>query len=133
MTLIHVVLFKFHPEVTAEHKATFVTELKKLKTLGCVKDGRLVVGGPSVTDPIQRSKGFEFCLVSYHEGQEALEQHQASKEHRWVTSTYMFPFKEELCRFDFEVAPEDEYMSDFTSSAKILANGQKASGHKREI
>ena len=22
----------------------------------------------------------------------------------------MFPYKEDLCRFDFEVAPEDEYM-----------------------
>ena len=22
----------------------------------------------------------------------------------------MFPFKEDLCRFDFEVEPEDEYM-----------------------
>ena len=27
-----------------------------------------------------------------------------------VTQTYLFPFKEDLCRFDFEVAPEDEYM-----------------------
>ena len=30
-----------------------------------------------------------------------------------VTSTYMFPFKEDLCRFDFEVEPEDEYMCNF--------------------
>jgi hypothetical protein len=27
-----------------------------------------------------------------------------------VTSTYMFPYKEDLCRFDFNVDPEDEYM-----------------------
>ena len=27
-----------------------------------------------------------------------------------VTSTYMFPYKEDLCRFDFEVRDEDEYM-----------------------
>lgn len=69
--------------MTAEHKATFVTELKKLKNLSCVKDGRLIVGGPSVTDPIERSKGFEFCLVSYHENFKALEEYQASKEHHW--------------------------------------------------
>ena len=25
----------------------------------------------------------------------------------------MFPFKENLCRFDFEVKPEDEYMCEF--------------------
>ena len=30
-----------------------------------------------------------------------------------VTSTYMFPYKEDLVRFDFEVAPEDEYMWHF--------------------
>lgn len=27
-----------------------------------------------------------------------------------VTSTYMFPYKEDLFRFDFEVDQEDEYM-----------------------
>lgn len=27
-----------------------------------------------------------------------------------ITSTYMFPFKEDLFRFDFEVDSEDEYM-----------------------
>ena len=30
-----------------------------------------------------------------------------------VTSTYMFPFDEDLCSFDFEVDPEDEYMCAF--------------------
>lgn len=45
--------------------------------------------------------------------------YQASKEHHWVTQTYMFPYKEDLCRFDFEVAPEDEYMCDFIASAAL--------------
>ena len=27
-----------------------------------------------------------------------------------VTSTYMFPYKEDLIRFDFEVDQKDEYM-----------------------
>ncbi|KAB2573719.1 Altered inheritance of mitochondria protein 9 [Lasiodiplodia theobromae] len=124
-----IILFKFKPEVTAEHKATFVRELKKLKNLPCVKDGRLIVGGPSVTDPIERSKGFEFALVSYHHDRAALEEYQASKEHHWVTSTYMFPFKEDLCRFDFEVAPEDEYMCEHLTSAfigKSQVNGETA-------
>ncbi|KAF2629849.1 stress responsive A/B barrel domain protein [Macroventuria anomochaeta] len=113
MTLIHIVLFKFRPEISDEHKATFVTELKKLKNLSCVKDGRLIVGGPSVTDPIERSKEFQFALISYHENLEALGEYQASPEHHWVTSTYMFPYKEDLCRFDFNVDPEDEYMCKF--------------------
>ncbi|KAK9801521.1 hypothetical protein SCARD494_00573 [Seiridium cardinale] len=126
MTIVHIVLFKFRAEVTQEHKETFVRELKKLKDLSCVKDGRLVVGGPSVTDPIERSKGFEYCLVSYHQDRAALDAYQASKEHHWVTSTYMFPFKEDLCRFDFEVAPEDECMCDF--SALLLKTNGIASG-----
>lgn len=67
--------------MTHEHKQTFVAELKKLKSLSCVKDGRLIVGGPSVTDLIERSKGFEIALVSHHEGREALAEYQASDEH----------------------------------------------------
>ncbi|KAI0387220.1 hypothetical protein F5Y04DRAFT_239683 [Hypomontagnella monticulosa] len=110
MTIVHMVFFRFKPEVTKEHKDTFVRELKKLKNLPCVKDNRLIVGGPSITDPIERSKNFEFALVSYHQDRAALDAYQASKEHTWVTQTYLFPFKEDLCRFDFEVDPEDEYM-----------------------
>lgn len=114
MTIVHIVLFKFQADVTQEHKDTFVRELKKLKSLSCVKDGRLVVGGPSITDPIEKSKGFEYCLVSYHHDRAALDEYQASKEHHEVTSKYMFPFKEDLCRFDFEVSPEDEHLCDFS-------------------
>lgn len=118
--------------MTHEHRQTFVAELKKLKSLPYVKDGRLIIGGPSVTDPIERSKGFEIALVSYHAGKEALAEYQASDEHHrydtelgfyflWtnkaldcrVTSTYMFPYKEDLMRFDFEVDQEDEHMCSF--------------------
>ncbi|KAI9926643.1 hypothetical protein MW887_003736 [Aspergillus wentii] len=136
MTLVHIVLFKFRSDVTQEHKQKFVSELKTLKSLPSVKNGRLIVGGPSVTDPIERSKGFEISLLSYHENQDALAEYQASDEHhryfstsdpswyiaidnilvRRVTSTYMFPFKEDLVRFDFEVDPEDEYMCAFPIS-----------------
>ncbi|KAJ3527718.1 hypothetical protein NM208_g10562 [Fusarium decemcellulare] len=119
MTIIHMVFFKFRADVTQEHKETFVRELKKLKNLSCVKDNRLIVGGPSVTDPIERSKGFEFALLSYHENRAALDEYQASKEHAWVTQTYMFPYKEDLCRFDFEVAPEDEYMCTFEALTRL--------------
>ncbi|GFF57862.1 stress responsive A/B barrel domain protein, partial [Aspergillus udagawae] len=107
------VLFKFRPDVSEEHKNTFVSELRTLKSLPCVKSGRLLVGGPSVTDPLERSKGFQIALVSYHENQAALAEYQASDEHHRVTSTYMFPYKEDLVRFDFEVDPKDEYMCHF--------------------
>ncbi|KAI1105202.1 hypothetical protein F4804DRAFT_305045 [Jackrogersella minutella] len=110
MTIVHIVLFRFKSEVTKEHKDLFVRELKKLKSLPCVKDNRLIVGGPSITESIEKSKNFEFALVSYHEDRAALEAYQASKEHIWVTQTYLFPYKEDLCRFDFEVDPGDEYM-----------------------
>lgn len=76
-------MFKFRPDVSEEHRATFVRELKELKELSCVKDNRLIVGGPSVTDPIERSKGFQYALVSYHQNMNALEEYQASHEHHW--------------------------------------------------
>jgi heme-degrading monooxygenase HmoA len=75
------VLFKFRAEVTDEHKQKFVTELKKLKSLPCVKEQRLVVGGASITDPVERSKGFEFALLSFHEDRDALAEYQKSDEH----------------------------------------------------
>ncbi|CAD0094398.1 unnamed protein product, partial [Aureobasidium mustum] len=103
-------LFKFRAEVTDEHKQKFVTELKKLKSLPCVKEQRLVVGGASITDPIERSKGFEFALLSFHEDRAALEEYQKSDEHH---STYMFPYKEDLMRYDFEVDEADEHLLGF--------------------
>ncbi|KAK1633818.1 hypothetical protein BDP81DRAFT_408356 [Colletotrichum phormii] len=81
MTVVHIVLFKFRPDVPEEHKSTFVRELKTLKSLPCVKDQRLIVGGPSITDPIERSKGYQFALLSFHQDREALESYQASPEH----------------------------------------------------
>lgn len=81
VTRTPLVLFKSRQEITEAHKPTFVQELKKLKNLPCVKDGRLIFGGPSVTDPIERSKGFQFALLSYHKDRKALEEYQASKEH----------------------------------------------------
>lgn len=78
---VFTVFFKFRAEVTDEHKQKFVTELKKLKSLSCVKEQRLVVGGASITDPIERSKGFEFALLSFHEDKAALEEYQKSDEH----------------------------------------------------
>ena len=77
------VFFRFRADVTQAHKDTFVRELKKLKDLPCVKDNRLIVGGPSITDPIERSKGFEYALLSFHENRAALDEYQASKEHHW--------------------------------------------------
>ncbi|KAJ6786329.1 hypothetical protein PWT90_04719 [Aphanocladium album] len=87
MTIVHIVLFKFKPDVTDELKATFVRELKQLRDLPSVLNKRLVVGGPSVTDPIERSKGYHYALVSYHQNRAALDEYQASSEHhRWVFS-----------------------------------------------
>ncbi|KAF2166443.1 hypothetical protein M409DRAFT_66513 [Zasmidium cellare ATCC 36951] len=122
MTLIHIVLFKFRADVSAAHKASFQRELKTLKNLACVKDHRLIVGGPSVTTPIERSQGFHYALLSYHHDRAALEEYQASKEHHKVTTELMWPYKEDLIRFDFEVEPEDEYMCDFIAKG-ALKNG----------
>lgn len=82
-------MFKFRPEVSTEHRETFVRELKQLKNLDCVKNNRLIVGGPSVTTPIERSKGFQYALISYHENLAALEVYQASKEHHWYDAPFI--------------------------------------------
>ncbi|KAJ5178899.1 stress responsive a b barrel domain protein [Penicillium capsulatum] len=91
MTFVHMVLLKFRAEVTQEHKTAFVKELKTLKNLACVKEGRLLVGGPSVTNPIERSKGFEYALVSYHETRAALDEYQYCKEHTQSVVSYPTP------------------------------------------
>ncbi|ATY58612.1 Dimeric alpha-beta barrel [Cordyceps militaris] len=111
MVVVHIVLFKFRPDVPDNVKATFVGELRQLRDLPCVLNKRLVVGGPSITDPVERSKGYHFALVSYHRDGAALAAYQASSEHHRVTSTYLWPFQEDVTRFDFEVASEDEPVS----------------------
>ncbi|OAL47007.1 stress responsive A/B barrel domain-containing protein [Pyrenochaeta sp. DS3sAY3a] len=122
MTVVHIVLFQFQPLVSEAHKATFVKHLKELKHLPCVLDNRLLVGGPSITDPIERSKGYEFALLSFHRDRKALEEYQASKEHHRVTSEYLWPYKQDVTRFDFEVDEGDEYMCQMLATG--LMNGK---------
>ncbi|KAI0444874.1 stress responsive A/B barrel domain protein [Xylaria telfairii] len=123
MTVIHIVLFKFRADVSEEHKEKFVTELRKLKTLPCVMNSRLVVGGPSITNPIARSQGFQYALLSYHKDRQALEAYQSSDEHHRVTSKYLWPFKEDVIRFDFEVGGDvDNVILPFES---LVNNGNK--------
>ncbi|PVH80237.1 stress responsive A/B barrel domain protein [Cadophora sp. DSE1049] len=108
MTIIHIVLFKFKPAVTAVQRAEFVKMAKSLKSLSCVKDGRLIVGGPSMTNPISKSKGYDCALVSYHVDLEAVEEYHVTKEHEKLKTSYVLPLTESLVRFDFEVDQEDE-------------------------
>ncbi|KAI6907156.1 hypothetical protein KC318_g5011 [Hortaea werneckii] len=118
MTIVHLVLFKFRPEVPNEHRQLFQSKLKELRSLPCVKESRLIVGGQSITDPPERSKGFQHALLSFHEDEAALKEYQASKAHHEVTAKLMFPFKEDLIRYDFEVAPDDEHLLGFKSMAQ---------------
>ncbi|KAF7551186.1 hypothetical protein G7Z17_g5217 [Cylindrodendrum hubeiense] len=120
MTVVHIVLFKFKEDVDQSHRETFSNELKTLKALSCVKDQRLIVGGPSITDPIARSKGFQVALLSFHPDAAALAEYQASSEHHRVTSQYLWPYAEDVTRYDFEVNEEDEYMLNFIPPANKL-------------
>lgn len=43
----------------------------------------------------------------------------------------MFPYKEDLCRFDFEVDPEDEYMCVF--GVLPFLQGKKATGTETPV
>ncbi|KAJ5725282.1 uncharacterized protein N7483_006639 [Penicillium malachiteum] len=94
MTIVHIVLFKFRADTSEEIRNKFVTEIKSLKTLDCVKTERRVVGGPSITVPAEKSKGFHRA---------ALDAYQASSEHE----------REDLVRFDFEVEQDDEPLLGF--------------------
>lgn len=72
--------------MSQEHKQN---EIKRFKHLTSVKDGRLLVGWPSATDPIQQSKGFEISLVSYHKDWQALALYKSSDEpNRHVVDWY---------------------------------------------
>lgn len=75
------VLFKFRPEVTDAHRALFASKLKTLKALPSVKGNRLIVGGASITEPVERSQGYQHALLSFHEDRKALAEYQASDEH----------------------------------------------------
>ncbi|KIW35616.1 uncharacterized protein PV07_02302 [Cladophialophora immunda] len=116
MVVVHIVLFKFRDDTSEATKSVFLSELKKLKQLPCVVDQKLVVGGPSITTPASRSKGFHYCLLSYHKDRAALDEYQASPEHHHVTSTYMWPFNDDLMRFDFETA-DDSILGSTVSAA----------------
>ncbi|PWI68141.1 hypothetical protein PCL_02542 [Purpureocillium lilacinum] len=109
------VLFKFRPDVSESQKAAFVRELKTLRHLPCVLNQRLIVGGPSITDPIERSKGYHFALLSFHRDRAALEEYQASDEHH----------REDVTRFDFEVDAEDEPMCEWLATS-VLKSGMGA-------
>jgi hypothetical protein len=76
-----IVLFKFGADASSAVREEFLTQIKTLKSLPCVKSQRLIVGGPSITEPIEKSKGFQYALVSYHEDRAALAAYQASSEH----------------------------------------------------
>lgn len=91
-------LFKFRPEVGDDLRTTFVQELKQLKSLPSVLNQRLVVGGPSVTDPIERSKGYHYALVSYHKNRAALDEYQASSEHHRQVLMVLIVLTEHIVR-----------------------------------
>lgn len=76
------VLFRFLPSTSPAQKSTFLQELKSLSKLACVKNQRLIVGGPSISEPKEVSEGFEFGLVSFHKDKAALEEYQGSAEHK---------------------------------------------------
>ncbi|PVH95788.1 stress responsive A/B barrel domain-containing protein [Periconia macrospinosa] len=124
MAVIHIVLFKFQPTVPQSHKSTFIHELETLKNLPSVLNKQLFVGGPSITDPIERSKGYEFALVSFHRDREALREYQASAEHHRVTSEYFWPYKEDVTRFDFEVGEAGREMGDLLVKG-LLGGGER--------
>jgi hypothetical protein len=56
-------------------------EFKRCENLPGVRGGRAIMSGPSLAEPIKRSKGFEYAFVSYHDNLAALKEYQSSEEH----------------------------------------------------
>lgn len=48
-----------------------------------------------------------------------------------VTSTYMFPYKEDLVRFDFEVDADDEHLVTPFPIAQLLNGSRKGENESR--
>ncbi len=108
--LVHVVMFRFKTEVDQETRATVIAAAKEMKHLDSVMGHKLLVGSPSVTNPLTMSQGYDFALVSYHNDLEALTAYQKSPRHQHLVSSYLKPNLDDLVRFDFEVDKEDEHM-----------------------
>ncbi|KAJ5164180.1 uncharacterized protein N7500_006010 [Penicillium coprophilum] len=118
MTVIHI-------DVAEETRGDTIRAMKSLKTLDCVKGHRLVVGGPSINTPPERTKGFEVVLLSLHENMTSYEEYRDSNEHQTnyfilslflpdsITRTHIFPNTKDILRYDFEVPPEEEHMWSF--------------------
>ncbi|KAI0975856.1 stress responsive A/B barrel domain protein [Xylaria arbuscula] len=122
MTIIHIVIGKLKSWVTQEQSDHFILGLKSLKTLPCVKDGRVLVGGPSLTEPIEQSRGLQHAFVSYHENMDALNDYQVAKVQFFKNLPYDDPLDyETVIRFDFEVAKEDEHLCEFGVLSNLKA------------
>ncbi|OQE45887.1 hypothetical protein PENCOP_c001G04909 [Penicillium coprophilum] len=88
MTVIHI-------DVAEGTRSDTIRAMKSLKTLDCVKGHRLVVGGPSINTPPERTKGFEVVLLSLHENMTAFEKYRDSDEHQaYVTLLLPIPPKD---------------------------------------
>ncbi|KAB8416395.1 hypothetical protein FH972_024914 [Carpinus fangiana] len=102
-----IVLFKLRADAPATAQANLLAALRTLKPLPSVDAQRLVVGGPSISDPPASSQGFQLALLSFHASQAKLREYQQCAEHVEVVQKYVLPYKEDLIRFDFEVPEGD--------------------------
>ncbi|KAH9893017.1 stress responsive A/B barrel domain protein [Xylariomycetidae sp. FL2044] len=100
MTICHTVLFKFREGVSEAVKQTFATELRKLKSLPSIQNQRLWVA--SVITPVDRSKGFQYKLVSFHKDQSALDEYIKSDAHLNFNKEHFMPYKGGVIVADFE-------------------------------
>jgi hypothetical protein len=79
LTALYSVLLKFKPDVSQEHRDTFVREMKAVRQWPHVKCAFL--GEQALTGTASFSKDYEYGFVSFHEDQAALERYRALGEH----------------------------------------------------
>ncbi|TWU75749.1 hypothetical protein ED733_001705 [Metarhizium rileyi] len=125
MVLVHTVLFKFKPDGSSEHKEIrpgaqrSPGSAERSEPTACCgrpfsdRSYRAQPGLPSGVGELSPGSrgpsGVRFVQTSERGNeQKELPRYQASEEHNRITSTYLWPFKEEVTRFDFETDAGDE-------------------------
>jgi hypothetical protein len=96
--IVHVVLFRWKPGVTAEQRQAVLTALRSLPAAipGIIE----LTCGDNFTD---RARGYETGLVVRFRDRKALEEYLPHPAHRRVVDEVINPIREESLALDYEI------------------------------
>ncbi|ORZ35215.1 hypothetical protein BCR44DRAFT_116633 [Catenaria anguillulae PL171] len=99
MTIIHIVLFKFKADASAEAIESARKELLNLQSLLPNHISKISFG-KSFTD---RHKGFEYVLTVEMPSRQALAEYSPHPEHQRVVKSHIMPILDDIMAVDYEV------------------------------